>query len=70
MKALAREKITSIIVTHEMGFAQSVGDEMLFMYDGKIVESGPPSEIIKTPKCDITRKFFQKINELYAGERG
>ncbi len=68
MKALAREKVTSIVVTHEMGFAQSVGDEILFMYDGKIIERGPPLQIIQNPKCEQTRKFFQRIHELYARE--
>lgn len=68
MKALARERVTSIVVTHEMGFAQSVGDELLFMYDGKIVERGPPVEIIQNPKCEEAKRFFQRIHELYARE--
>lgn len=69
MKALAREKVTSIVVTHEMGFAQSVGDEMLFMYDGKIIERGPPEEVIHNPKTEIAKKFFERIQELYGRER-
>lgn len=68
MKALAREKVTGIVVTHEMGFAQSVGDEMLFMYDGKIIERGPPREVIRNPKCEQAKRFFQRIHELYARE--
>lgn len=69
MKALAREKVTSLVVTHEMGFAQSVGDEMLFMYDGRIIERGPPSELIQNPRYEITKRFFQKIHDLYGRER-
>ncbi|MEM0451545.1 MAG: amino acid ABC transporter ATP-binding protein [Nitrososphaerota archaeon] len=69
MKALAREKVTSIVVTHEMGFAQSVGDEMLFMYDGKIIERGPPEEVIHNPKTEIAKKFFERIQELYGREK-
>lgn len=70
MKKLAEEKVTSIVVTHEMGFAQSVGDEMLFLYDGKILERGPPSELIMRPKHEVTKRFFQRIHEFYARERG
>jgi polar amino acid transport system ATP-binding protein len=69
MKGLAKERVTSLVVTHEMGFAQSVGDEMLFMVDGRIVERGPPQELIMRCKYDVTKKFFESIQELYGREK-
>jgi len=69
MKGLAREKVTSIVVTHEMGFAQSVGDEMLFMVDGRIVERGPPQDLMLRCKHDLTKRFFESIQELYGREK-
>jgi len=65
MKKLAKEKLTSLVVTHEMGFAQSVGDEMMFMVDGKILERGPPLGLIQNPKHKITKLFFEHIAKLY-----
>lgn len=65
MKQLAREKITSLVVTHEMGFAQSVADEIMFMTNGKILERGPPQEIVLNPKHELVKKFFRRITELY-----
>ena len=69
MKKLAEEKITSLVVTHEMGFAMSAGDEMMFMSDGKILEQGPPCELIQKPKHELAKRFFKGMSELYAGER-
>lgn len=69
MKELAKEKMTSLVVTHEMGFAQSAGDEMMFMVDGKILEKGPPNELVRKPKHKLTKRFFERISELYAGGR-
>ena len=66
MKKLAKEKLTSLVVTHEMGFAQSVGDEMIFMIDGKILERGLPLELIRNSKHKIAKLFFKRIAELYA----
>ena len=66
MKKLAKEKLTSLVVTHEMGFAQSVGDEMMFIVDGKILERGPPLELIRNSKHKIAKLFFKRIAELYA----
>lgn len=66
MKKLAKEKLTSLVVTHEMGFAQSVGDEMMFMADGKMLERGPPLELIRDSKHEIAKLFFKRIAELYA----
>jgi len=65
MKKLAQEKLTSLVVTHEIGFARSVADEIMFMGEGKILEYGPPSEIIENPKHEAVREFFKRINELY-----
>ncbi|MEM3666212.1 MAG: amino acid ABC transporter ATP-binding protein [Candidatus Bathyarchaeia archaeon] len=69
MKQLAREKMTSLVVTHEMGFAQSVADEIIFMTDGTILERGPPHEIISNPKHELVKKFFKRIAELYERKR-
>ncbi len=65
MKKLAKEKITSLVVTHEIGFARSVGDEIMFMTDGRIIERGPPDEVILNPKHEVTRNFFRNITRLY-----
>jgi polar amino acid transport system ATP-binding protein len=65
MKKLAQEKLTSLVVTHEIGFARSVADEILFIGDGKILERGPPNEIIENPKHEVVKQFFKRINELY-----
>ncbi|MGD0423651.1 MAG: amino acid ABC transporter ATP-binding protein [Candidatus Bathyarchaeia archaeon] len=64
MRELAKEKMTSIVVTHEMGFAQSVADEILFLSEGKIVERGRPHELLSNPKLECTKLFFEKIAVL------
>jgi len=69
MKKLAKEKLTSLVVTHEIGFARSVADEILFMGDGKILERGPPNQIIENPAHEDVRQFFRRINELYRREQ-
>ncbi|MFT7595231.1 MAG: ABC-type polar amino acid transport system ATPase subunit [Paracoccaceae bacterium] len=60
MKKLAEENMTMIIVTHEMGFAQSVCDRVLFMDQGVVVEQGPPDVIFKNPKNERTKNFLRK----------
>lgn len=65
MKKLAQEKLTSLVVTHEIGFARSVADEILFMGNGTILERGPPNQIIENPTHEDVRQFFRRINELY-----
>jgi polar amino acid transport system ATP-binding protein len=50
-----------IVVTHEMGFAREVGDIALFMDDGVVVESGPPKEVLTSPKHERTRAFLSKV---------
>jgi len=69
MKKLAQEKLTSLVITHEIGFARSVADEVMFMGDGVILERGPPDELISNPKHDMVKQFFKRMDELYRGER-
>ncbi|MGH7683089.1 MAG: amino acid ABC transporter ATP-binding protein, partial [Vulcanimicrobiaceae bacterium] len=61
MAALATTGITMIVVTHEMGFARSVGHRVIFMDGGRIVESGPPEHFFKNPESDRTKMFLSKI---------
>ena len=61
MRALAREGMTMVIVTHEMGFAREVGDRLLFVDEGRIVESGVPREVFEHPKAERTRSFLSKV---------
>ncbi len=63
MKKLARDGMTMIVVTHEMGFAKEAGDRVIFMDQGKIVEEGTPEEIFTNPKHERTRKFLSMILE-------
>lgn len=65
MRNLAAEKVTSIVVTHEIGFARAVADEIAFLADGKIIEQGPTEEIIQNPKHERTKRFLERIVELY-----
>ena len=68
MKDLAKEDLTMLVVTHEMGFAQSVASEMFFMEEGKIIESGAPTKLMNNPQEERTAEFLGKIGELYGGE--
>ena len=61
MKQLAREGMTMVVVTHEMGFAREVGDRVLFMADGKIVEENTPAEIFSNPQEERTKSFLSKV---------
>ena len=65
METLARERMTMLVVTHEMGFAREVADRIVFMEKGFIVEEGSPDEMFNHPKYDRTREFLWKITELY-----
>jgi polar amino acid transport system ATP-binding protein len=58
MKELAQEGMTMVIVTHEMGFAREVADQILFMHEGNILEKGTPHQIFENPKEERTREFF------------
>lgn len=61
MKQLAKEGMTMVVVTHEMGFAREVGDRVLFMADGKIAESGTPKDIFEHPQCARLQDFLAKV---------
>ena len=61
MKQLAENGMTMVVVTHEMGFAREVGDRVLFMADGKIVEQNTPAEIFGNPQEERTRSFLAKV---------
>ena len=61
MKSLAKEGMTMVLVTHEMGFAKEVADRVIFMADGKIVEEGSPEEIFSNPKQPRTQDFLRKV---------
>lgn len=61
MKDLAKDGMTMVVVTHEMGFAREVGDRILFMDDGKILEEGKPEEIFGNPKNVRTKDFLSKV---------
>ncbi len=61
MWALAREGMTMVIVTHEMGFAREVGDRLLFVDEGRIIEWGTPREVFEHPKEERTRIFLSKV---------
>ncbi|MBO4220512.1 MAG: amino acid ABC transporter ATP-binding protein [Clostridia bacterium] len=62
MKRLAKDGMTMVVVTHEMGFAREVADRIIFMSDGLIVEEGSPEEIFDRPKNERTREFCRRVN--------
>ena len=62
MKELAEEGMTMVVVTHEMGFAREVGNRVLFMDEGEIVEQGTPEEVFGNPKHPRTRQFLDKFS--------
>jgi polar amino acid transport system ATP-binding protein len=61
MRALAQQGMTMVVVTHEMGFAREVGDSLVFMDGGVIVESGAPREVLANPQHERTRAFLSKV---------
>ncbi len=65
MTDLARDGMTMIVVTHEMGFARSVADNIVFMDEGEIVESNPPEEFFSNPKNERTKLFLSQILSHY-----
>ncbi len=64
MRDLAREGMTMLIVTHEMQFAREVGDRLIFMDGGKIVEQGKPRDILERPQEERTRQFLRRTLQL------
>ncbi|MBS5786892.1 MAG: amino acid ABC transporter ATP-binding protein [Clostridioides difficile] len=63
IEQLAKQKITMLIVTHEINFARNISDKVCFMSDGKIIEQGCPKSVIDNPKHDRTRQFLNKLQK-------
>ena len=61
MRDLARDGMTMVVVTHEMGFAREVGDQLVFMDDGVVVEAGRPRDVLAAPQHERTRSFLSKV---------
>ena len=61
MRSLAQAGMTMVVVTHEIGFAREVGDSLVFMDDGVVVESGPPREVLSNPQQQRTQVFLSRI---------
>jgi polar amino acid transport system ATP-binding protein len=61
MKGLARDGMTMVVVTHEIGFAREVGDNVVFMDGGVVVEQGPPAEVLTNPQQTRTKAFLSKV---------
>jgi polar amino acid transport system ATP-binding protein len=61
IRELAAEGMTMIVVTHEMHFAEDVADRVVFMADGRVVEQGPPAELLRAPKHERTRRFVRAV---------
>lgn len=68
MIELAKSGMTMLCVTHELGFARAVADEIIFMEGGVIVEQGPPQVIFNNPKKERTKEFLNKLTKLYGKE--
>jgi ABC-type polar amino acid transport system ATPase subunit len=64
MRDLARDGMTMMVVTHEMQFARDVGDRVIFMDDGRIVEQGRPADVLDRPKEERTRRFLRRSLQL------
>jgi polar amino acid transport system ATP-binding protein len=61
MRGLATEGMTMVVVTHEMGFAREVGDTLVFMDEGLVVEAGDPKQVLTDPQQERTRAFLSKV---------
>ena len=61
MKALAREGMTMVVVTHEMGFAREVGDRVMFMDEGKVMEENTPENLFGNPQTQRAQEFLSKL---------
>ena len=64
MRDLAHDGMTMLVVTHEMQFARDVGDHLIFMDDGKIIEQGDPVEVLDRPKAERTKRFLRRTLQL------
>ena len=63
MRELAQEGMTMLVVTHEIGFARDVGDRVVFMDEGAVVEQGPPKQVLENPKEERTKRFLGLVLE-------
>jgi polar amino acid transport system ATP-binding protein len=63
MRQLAADGMTMLVVTHEMAFAREVADRVVFMDDGRIIEQGPPEEVLGSPRHERTREFLRRVLE-------
>ena len=61
MRGLAEAGMTMVVVTHEMGFAREVGDRVVFMDGGVIVEQGDPAQVLEAPREERTRRFLSLV---------
>ena len=61
MRSLAEGGMTMVVVTHEMGFAREVGDRVLFMDEGVVVEQGDPEQVLSAPRAERTRRFLSRV---------
>ena len=61
MKELAKDGMTMVVVTHEMGFAKEVANRVMFMDEGVIMEEGTPEDIFEHPQCERLRAFLSKV---------
>ena len=61
MQSLAAEKMTMLVVTHEMNFARDVSTQVVYMANGVIVENGPPSQVLTSPQNPLTREFLKRF---------
>jgi polar amino acid transport system ATP-binding protein len=64
MRDLAKDGMTMLVVTHEMQFAREVGDHLVFMDEGVIVEQGKPADVLDRPKEERTRRFLRRTLQL------
>jgi polar amino acid transport system ATP-binding protein len=61
LRDLAAEGMTMVLATHEMGFAKEIASKVCFLYEGKIYEEGPPSQIFSQPQYERTQQFLARI---------
>jgi ABC-type polar amino acid transport system ATPase subunit len=64
MRDLARDGMTMLVVTHEMHFAREVGDRVIFMDDGRVVEQGKPADVLDRPREERTQRFLRRSLQL------
>ena len=61
VRDLKAEGMTMVIATHEMSFAREVADEVAFLHEGRIIESGPPAQVLEEPRAEETRRFLARL---------